>query len=232
MLSLFITVVVVSKKPITFGSILLAEKVVMNENVNFNSFQFQKNKVAHQKIAIFASFQRLDAYSLSVSLAWWNLVFSSKPQKMFNLDLEAKIFKIIQNSINMNPSSDCFLCSCQIWTWYDHWESLKIGSVPLCRSYCMVPMGNWFQVVKWFHNLSQMTINVTGSEMQIDIRKSTIINLAAMSCLPFPWFIVRSVSSAELENVHISLNRSNIPAAVWREKKVYKLTLTDFSQTF
>ena len=30
------------KKPITFGSILSAEKVVMNENVNFNSFQFQK----------------------------------------------------------------------------------------------------------------------------------------------------------------------------------------------
>ena len=31
-----INVVVVSKKPITFGSILLMEKVVMNENVNFN----------------------------------------------------------------------------------------------------------------------------------------------------------------------------------------------------
>ena len=37
-----ITVVVVSKKPITFGSILSDVKVVMNENVNFNSFQFQK----------------------------------------------------------------------------------------------------------------------------------------------------------------------------------------------
>ena len=31
-----------AKKPITFGSILLVEKVVMNENVNFKSFQFQK----------------------------------------------------------------------------------------------------------------------------------------------------------------------------------------------
>ena len=37
-----ITIVVVSKKPITFGSILSAEKVVMNENVDFNSIQFQK----------------------------------------------------------------------------------------------------------------------------------------------------------------------------------------------
>ena len=50
--------------------------------------------------------------------------------------LEAKVFKILNKLLNMDPSSDCFLCACQIWTWYDHWETLKIGSAPLYRSYC------------------------------------------------------------------------------------------------
>ena len=35
-------VVVVQKTYYNFGSILSVEKAVMNENVNFNSFQFQK----------------------------------------------------------------------------------------------------------------------------------------------------------------------------------------------
>ena len=39
-----------AKKPITFGSILLAEKVVMNENVNFNSFQFQEIRLRFKKM--------------------------------------------------------------------------------------------------------------------------------------------------------------------------------------
>ena len=36
MSSIYLTIVVVSNKPITFQSILSMEKVVMNENVNSN----------------------------------------------------------------------------------------------------------------------------------------------------------------------------------------------------
>ena len=86
-----------TKNLFNFGSMLSAGKVVMNENVNFISFQFisiPKNKVAFQKIAIFASFLSLTPYSLSVSLAWWNLVFSSKPWKIFNLFWRPKYSKL------------------------------------------------------------------------------------------------------------------------------------------
>ena len=72
----------------------------------------------------------------------WNLVFSSKsrkisPPKSVQPLLEAKITKIIQVIINMDPCLDCFLCEYQNWTWYDHWESLKLGSAPLYRLYCI-----------------------------------------------------------------------------------------------
>ena len=51
--------------------------------------------------------------------------------------LKAKIIKITNKLLNMDPSSDCFLCARQIWTRYDHWESLKIGSALLYQSYCI-----------------------------------------------------------------------------------------------
>ena len=101
----------------------------MNKNVNFNSFQFQKIWLRFTKSDFCGHFWvSLPTHSLFL----WpdgTLIFSSKPWKISLL--EAKIFKIIQNVFNMDPSSDCFLCACQIWTWYDHWESLKIGLTPL-----------------------------------------------------------------------------------------------------
>ena len=54
-----ITLVVVIKKPSTFGSILLMEinmNVWMNEYVNSNLFQLQKNKVVPQKYWILRDF--------------------------------------------------------------------------------------------------------------------------------------------------------------------------------
>ena len=54
---------------------------------------------------------------------------------MFNLFWRPNIQKH-KKLLNVDPSSDCFLCACQIWTQYDHWESFKIWSALLYRSYC------------------------------------------------------------------------------------------------
>ena len=81
---------------------------------------------------IFASFLSLTPYSLSVSLTWWNHVFSSKPRKISpqksSTSSGGQDIQNYKKLLNIDPSSDCFLYACQIWPQYDHWESLKIGS--------------------------------------------------------------------------------------------------------
>ena len=115
-------------------------------------------------------------YSLSISLTRWNHVFFFKTMKNFtppqkkNVQplLEAKIFKIIQNFINMDPSSDCCLFACQIWTRCDHWESLKIGSAPLYKSYCRFwdPHGNDVQKLFFFFCFLNISYRMSYSLFQ------------------------------------------------------------------
>ena len=92
-----ITVVVSSAKNLfPFGSILLAVKVVMNENVNFNSFQFQKMGL-HFKNSDFCVIS--ESHSI---LSLWpdgTTFFSSKTSKnftpkMFNLFWRPKYLKL------------------------------------------------------------------------------------------------------------------------------------------
>ena len=129
-----------TKKPITFGSILSVEKVVMNENVKFNSFQFQKIRLCFKNSNVCVISESHSILSLSVSLTWWNLDFSSKPRKiskMFNLFWRPRYSKLQTNCLIRILVQTVFFLHAKFKIWYDHWESLKIGLAPLYRSYCI-----------------------------------------------------------------------------------------------